>query len=68
MIMNHNKYITQEKEKEKYEQILGIARAAVLRTYGERSDTHFLMASMTMGMIISILMLDSTRNARARIN
>ena len=45
-----------------------MARAAVLRTYGERSETHFLMASMTMGTMMSTRMLDITLRAKARIS
>ena len=46
----------------------GIARAAVLRTYGLTSAQHFLMAKTTIDDIRGTLMLDSTLRAIARIS
>ena len=42
---------------------LGMACAAVLRTYGDMSITESLMASIMMGTIIGTLMLDKTLKA-----
>lgn len=47
---------------------LGIACAAVLRTYGDISAAESLMANMTIGTIITTLILDNTLKADARIN
>ena len=48
--------------------ILGMACAAVLRTYGDMSPAHFLTAMTTMGTMTSIRMPDMTRSERARMN
>ncbi len=47
---------------------LGMAWAAVLRTYGDMSDAASLMANIMMGTMMVTLMLDSTRRALARIS
>lgn len=47
---------------------LGMAWAAVLRTYGDMSEAASLMANIMMGTIMGTRMLDSTRRALARIS
>uniref|UniRef100_A0A6B0U3U7 Putative secreted protein n=1 Tax=Ixodes ricinus TaxID=34613 RepID=A0A6B0U3U7_IXORI len=47
---------------------LGIACAAVLRTYGDMSFTASLMDSIMMGTMTGTRILDSTRRALARIS
>ena len=51
-----------------YQYNLGIALAAVLRTYGDMSDTASFNDSIIMGTITGTRILDSTRNALARIS
>lgn len=47
---------------------LGIAWAAVLRTYGDISEAESRMASITIGTMTLTLMLDKTLKALARIS
>lgn len=47
---------------------LGIACAAVLRTYGDISAAESLIANITIGTIITTRILDKTLKAEARIN
>jgi len=47
---------------------LGMAWAAVLRTYGDMSEAASLMANIMMGTMIGTRMLERTRSALARIS
>lgn len=47
---------------------LGMAWAAVLRTYGDMSEAASLMASIMMGTMMGTRMLERTRRALARIS
>ena len=48
--------------------ILGMATAAVLRTYGDMSEAASLIASIMMGTMTGTRMEDRTRRADARIS